>query len=248
MKQFFIAILTTITFCNVAAQSVDSTAKYIWKNETTTISAAVEIYGLQASNKSFCIFYINNVDTVYNSISDSLFNEFVNISTLQCPVIKVSFYNLLDTVPTQKIKLYAEELSKYVMSDVQKKYPQIRTSNSIISGVDYFAVVALFAAINNPVKINKTALFFNDEENASLLSFVNNADAKKLKGKVYVYVNHQNIEDDLVDSLTTSIGLNSSIVLYRFDHLGEQVSPTLFEEAYNWLLADGNNYIIRSQD
>ncbi len=248
MKPVVSFILYISIFFNATAQPSDSAVKYIWKNEATNVSASIEIYGIQQPNKPYCLFYFNNVDTVYNNISDSLFNEFVNISTLKCPVIKISFYNLTDTLPVQKIKLYREEFLKFILADVQKRYTQIRTNNLIISGVNYFAMVALSIAINDPLNINKTALFFNEEENAVPLNTVTAADAKRLKGKLYFYVNHQNKDDKFVDSLTTNLALNSTIVLYRFDHLGDLVSSSIFEEAYKWLLADGNNYIIQNDD
>ncbi len=248
MKFLLSTILSVFIICNTSAQSLDSTIKYIWKNDVTNISAAIEIYGLQQKNSSFCVFYLNNVDTVFNNISDSLFGEFVNISVLKCPIIKVNFYNNQDTLPTKKIKMYAEEMSKFILADVQKRFPQIKTNNLIISGVDYFALVALSAAINEPLQINKTALFFNEQENAALLSSLTSADAKRLKGKLYFYINHQNDDDKFTDALTTNLALNSSIVLYRFDYYGDLISPNIFEEAYNWLLADGNNYIIRGVD
>ena len=248
MKIILSIILSVFISFVASAQSSDSTVKYIWKNEVTKVSASVEIFGLQQTSRSYCVFYLNNVDTVYNTISDSLFNEFVNISALKCPIVKVSFYNMLDSIPTKRIKIYAEELSKFILTDVQKRYPQIRTNNLIISGVDYFALVALTAAISDPRKVNKTALFFNEEESATLLNNVTSADAKKLKGKLYFYVNHQNKDENFADSLTTNLALNSSIVLYKFDHFGELLSSNIFEEAYNWLLANGNNYIIRNDD
>ncbi len=248
MKLFFSIILATVIIFNSAAQSLDSSVKYIWKNEATNITASVKIYGLQQTNKSFCIFYLNSVDTVYNNISDSLFNAFVNISMLNCPVIKINFYNVADTVSGKKIKLYAEEFSKFILNDVQKKYPRIRTHNLIVSGVDYFAMVALSAAIDNPQKINKTALFFHDIENTALLGNVSVADAKKLKGKLYLYINSQNKEDKLADSLANDLALNSTIVLYKFVDFGSLETSSIFKEAYNWLLADGNNYIIRNND
>ena len=248
MKHFVSIILTIIIFFNSAAQSLDSTLKYIWKNKTTNITASIEIYGLQHTNKSFCIFYLNSVDTIYNNVSDSLFKKFVNISTLNYPIIKINFYDVVNAVPDKKIKLYAEEFSKFILNDVQKKYPQIRTHNVIVSGVDFFAAVALFAATNNPQKINKTALFFNNVENTAHVINVSEADAKKLKGKLYLYVNHQNKEDKFADSLAKGLTLNSSLVLYKFDQFSSLGSSKVFEEAYNWLSVEGNNYIIRDED
>jgi hypothetical protein len=241
-------ILPLFIFFKSTAQSSDSTIKYIWKNDASNITASVEIYGLKKADNSYCIFYLNAVDTVYNNNSDSLFNTFVNISTLNCPILKISFYDMLDTVPAKKIKLYGQEFSKFILADVHKKYPQIRTNNPIISGVNYFAIVALSASINNPIKINKTALFFNKNSNIGELRDIGIGEVKNLKGKLYIYINHENIGDNFADFLVNDIALNSSTVLYKFDYFGDIEPSKVFEEAYNWLLADGNNYIIRNDN
>ena len=248
MKTFLSTLIAVILFLNSAAQSLNSRVKYIWKNGATNITAAIEISGLQHTNKSVCIFYLKSVDTVYNKFSDSLFNKFVGTYLLNYPIVKISFFNISDTVIGKKIKLYGEEFSKFILADVQKKYPQIKTNNLVVAGVDNFALAALFAATNNPLKINKTALFFNNVENTSLLRYVNMADAKKLKGKLYLYVNHQNNQDTFADSMAKDLVLNSVVVLYKFDFFGNNESSKVFEEAYNWLFAEGNNYIIRDDD
>lgn len=248
MKLFLSFILVFFIFFYSKAQTVENTVKYIWKNDVTNISASVEIYGLQKSNNSFCIFYLNSADTVYNNISDSLFNYFVNISTLNCPVIKINFYNFLDTVPQHKIKLYAKEFSEFILADISKKYLQINTGNLLVSGIDIFGAVALFSAINDPLKINKTALFMNENKESVLSLTVSATDAKKLKGKLYLYVNHQESYTGFTDSLANNIGINSSAVLYKYDVFDKRISTAVISEAYKWLLADGNNYIIEDVD
>ena len=236
----------TFIFSHTIAQSLDSTAKYIWTNEETKISASVEIFGLQLASKQYCVFYLTNVDTVYNNISDSLFKEFVNRSTLKCPIIKISFYNLLDSTPPQKIRLYENALTKFIVADVQKRFPKINTQNLVITGIDFFAVVALAVAIKKPTQINKAALFFNEEENVRLLNSVLSS-AKRLKGKVYLFVNHK-LSKDFIESPIEDLANNSSIDLYKFDYFGDLLPSSIFEEAYHWLLAEGNNYIIRNND
>lgn len=243
-----LAIISVLVFSfNVTAQLVGSSDKYIWKNEKTTISAAIQIYGGKQSTSSYCIFYLNSVDTVYNNISDSLFNAYVNLSSLKCPIVKVSFYNNPDTISETRMKLYAAEFSNSIIADVMKKLPAVKSNNFIVSGIDFFAAVVLYASSINANKINKTALFLNETDNAALLKNIGLTEIKKLKGKLYLYVNHQHKEKLFADTVATNIALNSNIVLYKFDHFGTYLSSNIFSEAYNWLLADGNNYIIRDE-
>lgn len=247
MKIIFSIILILSLYFEVTAQSQDSNIKYIWKNDLSNIAAAINIYGSQQNKNSFCIFYLNSVDTVYNNISDSLFNEFANISSLICPVVKISFYNIPDTNSTIKMKSYAEEFTNFILTDVLKKLPSVKSNNFIVSGLDFYAAVVLYAATTNAKKINKTALFLHETDNAGILKNIGSADLKKLKGKMYIYVNHQQSEKLFADVLATDIVLNSNVVLYKFDHFGNYQSSFIFDEAYNWLLADGNNYIIRGE-
>ena len=249
MKIFISIIITVFSYFTSVAQQTDNSIKYIWKNDATNITAAVEIYGIQKSDKSsYSIFYLNNVDTAFKTYSDSLFHAFVNMSTLNCPLIKISFYNAVAPVTSVKVALFAEEFSQFILGDIKKKYPQIKTNKPIVSGLNFFAIVALVVAINNPLNINKTALFFNENGATDLSGIVSLAEAKKLKGKLYLYVNHQKIKQSFTDALANYLALNSSAVLYKLDNYDCLDTVKVFEEAYNWLMAEGNNYIISNED
>ena len=249
MKNLVIIIISVFSCFKTVAQQTDNSIKYIWKNDTTNITAAVEIHGLQKYNKSsFCIFYLNSVDTAFKSFSDSLFNSFVNISNLNCPLIKISFYNDVAPVTGKKATSFADEFSYSILGDIQKKYPQLKTNMSIVSGLNFFAIVALVISSNNPLKINKTALFFNENTHIDLSGIIGLAEAKKLKGKIYLYVNHQKTSESFVDTLANFLALNSSAVLYKLDHYVSIDTLADFEEAYYWLMAEGNNYIIKNED
>ena len=249
MKIFASIIITVFSYFTSVAQETDNSIKYIWKNDATNITAAVEVYGLQKSIKSSsCIFYLNNVDTAFKTYSDSLFHAFVNMSTFNCPLIKISFYNAVEQVTGTKVALFAEEFSQFILGDIKKKYPQIKTNKPIVSGLNFFAIVALVVAINNPQNINKTALFFNENDAIDLSGIVSLAEAKKLKGKLYLYVNHQKTGESFTDALANDLALNSSAVLYKLDHYDSLDTIKVFEEAYYWLMAEGNNYIISNED
>ena len=248
MKFYLCAILIIASVLKVVAQNGDSSIKYIWKNETMHIDAVVEISNLQKNKSASSIYFLKNVDTVYNSATDSLFQTFTNSSFLNCPVIKISFYNSDDSIPDKKIKLYSDAFIKFILPDLQKKYRQLNSNNIIVSGINDFSLVALFIATNNPYKINKTALFFNDDGDFSKFNMFNLEGLKHLKGKLFMYVNHQNYNDVFTDSLAANLALASSTVLYKYDHYGNLLPFNIFIEAYKWLMTDGNNYIIENTD
>ena len=246
MKFFLCAILVMASTLKLVAQTGDSTIKYIWKNETTHIIAAIEMYGLQ-KNKSACsMYFLKNVDTAYNSATDSLLRNFTNISFLNCPVIIINFYNYDDSVSDNNIKLYSNTFTKFILPEIEKKYPALSASNIIVSGINDLALVALLSTINNPFKIKKTALFFNDKVNFSAMTPRNLETSKNLKGKLFIYVNHQNYTVAFKDSFIANLALESSAVFYKYDHYDNPLPHNLFMEAYKWLMADGNNYIIKN--
>ena len=231
---------------NASAQTGDSTTKYIWINEATHINAAIEIFGLQKSKSACSIYFLKNVDTAYKSASDSLIHIFTNSPPLNCPVVKISFYNSDASISDKKIKLYSDAFNKFILPDIQKKYKKLNSTNIILSGLNEFSKVALFSAANNSNKIKKTALFFNDNIDFSKITTPNMEGLKNLKGKLFMYVKHQNFNDVITDSLAINLTLASSIVLYKYDHYGNLLPLNIFIEAYKWLMADGNNYNIES--
>lgn len=245
MKFYLCAILIIASALKVIAQNGDSSIKYIWVNEKTPISAVIEIYGLQKSKSACSIYFLKNVDTVYNSGTDSLFQTFTNRPFLNCPIIKISFINY-DSVSDKKIKLYSDAFIKLILPDIQKKYQQLNSNNLIVSGMNDFALVALFSGTINSFKINKTALFFNEDVDFSKITLLNLEGFKHLKGKLFIYVNHQNYDDVFTDSLASNIALTSPAVLYKYDNYANLLPFNIFIEAYKWLMAEGNNYIIEN--
>ena len=241
MKLFCI-IISTLLFCYNANAQLNNGVKYIWQNEVTKINASVEIYETSIKKSKGSIYFITNVDTSFNSYSDSLFNQFVASATFQYNVVKISFYNLYDS---SKMALFSNELMNYILPDVSKKYKFINKADAVISGVNDYAIVALHAAINYSDKINKTAIFFNEYQPSVLLCAELETSSKLIKGKLFMYVNSEEENGLMTDSLAENLALNSAILLYKFDDVNGAATKNIFTEAYNWLMADGNNYVLK---
>jgi hypothetical protein len=244
VKLFFAKILTIIFFVNADAQVI-GTVKYIWQNEATKINASVEVYNTEHKKNKGCIYFITNVDTAFNSKSDSLFKQFIISSTLQYNVVKVSFYNVYDS---SKLSFFSKELMDFILPDISKKYKFLDDADVVISGINNYALVALHTAINYSDKINKTALFFNDYQPDVMLCATLESSSKLIKGKLFMYVNTQDEEGLSTDSLAEKLALNSSILLYKYDDVNAHASQLIFTEAYNWLMADGNNYVLKTDN
>jgi hypothetical protein len=248
VKFYCTIVVSFFIFYNSYAQQKDSVERYIWKNEATGISAAIEIFGLQNTNATTCIYFLNNADTIYNNQSDSFFSRFAPVSALLCPVLKISFYNFYDSVLSNKLKMFAKEFETSVLQDIKKKYKQLSHNNFIVAGMNDFAIVALLSAAGSKVKMNKTALFFNSyQADDSLLTFIK-ASSKGITGKLYMYIANAESDDVFTDKLATDLGLNSSVVLYKLQQFSFDSETDYFTEAYKWLLANGNNFIIKTID
>ena len=249
MKLLISAILIFLfSFNNVTAQVVDTTVKYIWKNEETKFTAAIEINGLQSKKNNSIIYFLKEVDTVYNFHSDSLFEAFTNNSLLNCIIVKISFYNLGDSISEKKIKLFSDEFCNKIVPDFLQKFKLPPTANLIISGINNLAQVALYSTLKNYKKINKTALFLNSNISQSLLNIFNNEDYQHLFGKLFIYVKHENNIESFTDSLAVKLALASSGVIYKYDDFESRLPVNIFFDAYKWLIAEGNNYIIKTND
>ena len=242
--KFLFAIIPFILFCENANAQFADTIKYVWQNETTKINASIEIYNAENTKSKGCIYFITHSDTSFKSISDSLFNKFI-ASSSQLNIVKISFYNLYDT---NKLSLFSTELINFILPDLAKKYKQLSNSTLILAGINDYALVALHAAMYNSEKINSTALFFNEYKPETAFSKELKSSPKQLKGKLFMYVNGGEENSLLTDSLAENLALNSSIILYKYDDENVQASKNIFTEAYNWLIADGNNYVLKTDD
>ena len=244
MKLIGIMILALL-ICENAHAQFNGGVKYIWQNDVTKINASVEIYSADIEKSKGCIYFITNVDTSFNSKPDSIFKQFIASSTVQCTIVKISFYNLYDS---SKISQLSSELINFILPDVAKKYKNIAKATPILIGVNDYALVALHAAIFHSDKITNTALFFNEYQPNMVVCAALKSSSKLIKGKLFMYVNSEEENGLVTDSLAESLALNSSIVLYKYDDVNARVSKTIFTEAYNWLLADGNNYVLKTDD
>ena len=232
-------------FCNNVNAQLANAVKYIWQNDSTKINASVEIFENDSKKSNGCIYFISNVDTTFNGYPDSLFKQFVASSTLQYNVVKISFYSLFDT---SKMSVYSKELMSFILPDVMKKYKSLCKTDAVISGINDYALVALHAAIHYSDKINKTAVFFIDYLPNEFLCKELELSFKLIKGKLFMYVNGNEENSFSTDTLAENLALHSSIVLYKYDDDNAIATKYIFTEAYKWLMADGNNYILKTED
>ncbi|MFC4262038.1 hypothetical protein ACFOWM_04050 [Ferruginibacter yonginensis] len=119
----------------------------------------------------------------------------------------------------------------------------------ILIGLNDMAAIVLLQAAHHPTIFNKSMLWFNHQ---SYLGFVEDFDIslyKQLKGKLFVY----NVATAAtaataanINAAIDTVALHSKLVIYNLNDYGKNYpSQKVLQQATNWLLANGNNYIIR---
>ena len=244
MKLFSVIILSILFNEEIQAQVLNA-EKYIWQSETTKTSASIEIFDNDYKKSKGYIYFISTVDTAYNSYADSLFTYILNSSANKSTLIKISFYPTLDS---SKMSVLSEELMKFIIPDLTKKFSLFTKANAVLVGINDYGLVALHTATYYSDKINKTAVFFNNYLPDEFLCNQICLTASLIKGKLFMYVNGNDEIKVLTDKFAEKLALNSSILLYKYDEENADTSISIFTEAYNWLVADGNNYIITTED
>ncbi|MCY7292262.1 MAG: hypothetical protein LH615_08780 [Ferruginibacter sp.] len=243
--KLFCVIISAILFCDHLNAQLTSAVKYIWQNDSTKINASIEIYDTDNKKSRGSIYFITNVDTTFNSHPDNFFKQFIASSTLQYTFIKISFYPSFDS---SKMSVFSKELMDFILPDVSKKYKLFSKGDAVISGINDYALVALHAAIHYSDKINKTAVFFNDYVPNVFLCNQLETSSRLIKGKLFMYVNGEEENSFITNTLAEKLAIYSPIVLYKYDDVNALASKYIFTEAYNWLMADGNNYVLKTED
>jgi hypothetical protein len=241
--------LTIFIFCGnhfLLAQNVANTIEYIWESNDGKTTARISIKPAleKASNKT--IFYFiamhdsineNFVDINYDSITKSLPTSYTGV--------KISLSQKLDSQEVRDLFLLSTLLVNDIFPFINKSWVLPKVNNTIIAGVDAGAEVALISALSFPNKFNKTALFFNKPFAGFAYSNQFDVLAPNIKGKLFMYVKHADGELNIIDEMANRLALKSSIMLYKIDAYNEEAIS--FEDGYKWLMADGNNYVIKTE-
>jgi hypothetical protein len=228
------------------AQNVTNTTEYIWESNDGKTVAQISINPALESASNKTIFYFITVqDSINNNLLDSSYNSIVSALPTSCTAIKISLSQKLDSQDILDLFALSTLVVKQIFPFVQKQCALCKEGNSIIAGVDAGAEIALISVVSYPNKFNKTALFFNKAFAGFAHSNQFDVLAPNIKGKLFLYVKHKENEINVIDDMTNRLALKSSIMFYKIDTYEENVIS--FEDGYKWLMADGNNYIIKTE-
>ncbi len=240
---------TIFIFCCshfLLAQNATNTIEYTWQSNDGKTAAQIFIKAAleNASNKTV-FYFIALQDSVSNNVVDTVYNSIVAALPTSCTAIKISLSQKLDSIEVRDFFALSKLLVTEVLPFVHQKYAAAKNANTTLAGIDAGAEIALISALSFPDKFNKTALFFNKAFAGFTYSNQFDVLAPSIKGKLFLYVKHTENEINIIDDMVIRLALKSSIMLYKIDVYEEE--NIYFEDGYKWLMADGNNYIIKTE-
>ncbi len=228
----------------VHAQADTKPLKYAIALDSTNID--IEIWpAVQAANNTF--FLITFKDSLSGFVADTVFQNLTKEFSEKASFVKIIFDAGSDTVSDKKIAAFVNGISNEIIPALRKNYPKIIADNFILAGLNTGAIIAIVSTCTFPEKINKAAAFFENYE--PLVSYKNAIDivAAKIKGKLFIHTSQNNITINTINLLVDNIALKSSAMLYKIDNFEDTLSEDILSEAYHWLMANGNNYIIKTE-
>lgn len=241
--------LTIFIFCCnhfLHAQNITNTSRYKWESNDGKTTAQISInLALENASSKTVFYFIAMQDSINENFVDTSSSSIFNELPSSCTTIKIVLSQKLDSQEVRDFFALSKLVANEIFSFVDKIYPLFKTGNFIISGVDVGAEVALTSALAFPNKFNKTALFFNKPFSAFAYSNQFDVLVSSIKGKLFMYVKHAENELNVMDEIINKIALKSSIMLYKIDV--QEDNNISFEDGYKWLMAAGNNYIIKTE-
>lgn len=239
MMKFLFSIILLAVGTNCFSQDNHfDTQKILLCNDSTRITINVKVIKSagndNASNTIFCITQNND-------------SSFDNIEKLT-PIYKVKINFSFDEgkMDGNIVSTLTKYLQHYIFDTLKKEQPSIFAKNNLFYGANDGAIIALNMALQNPEKINKTAVYFTDYAVSPSLSNYLNEDAAKLKGKLFVFTKSLENKIVVLDVLILTLALKSTAMFYRIDDF-DKATDSADTMGYKWLLADGNNIILKTE-
>lgn len=126
--------------------------------------------------------------------------------------------------------------------------------NTIIAGSSMGGLISYYAMLKHPDIFGKAGVFSPAFWTAEAIKPMTDSLGSKVKGKLFFYIGEQEGKkymDDMLD-VVERLGKRSSTMIYTaVDPDGihnEAAWSKWFGEFYNWITADGYNYIIKTKD
>ncbi len=149
---------------------------------------------------------------------------------------------------------YLEFISQTMKPFIDKKYRTLSSKeNTIIAGSSMGGLISYYAMIKQPEIFGKAGIFSPAFWTAPAIRSLTDSVAIKVSGKFFFYIGKQegdNYVDDMV-KIQESLAEKSNALIYSvIDDDGmhnETAWRKWFPEFYCWIMADGFNYVIKTE-
>lgn len=239
-----------LLFSNQLLQAQDTTSKtiyYDWASKGNGLNAKISIKSsADLIAVKTALYYLVLQDSSKENLIDSNYIAICKMVPANTIVFNINLSlkkdSLNNPIFLELAKLYVEEL----IPNITKQFPQYACKDYILAGTNEAAVIAFCMASISPDKFNKTALFFNSYAPGFAMSNQFDSLAAKLKGKLYLQISNNKNQFNTIDFMANVLALKSSIMLFKIDEDNTNDFVLDFKEGYNWLIANGNNFIIKT--
>ncbi len=239
-----------LLFSNQLLQAQDTTGKtiyYDWASKGNGLNAKISIKSstdFTAVKTAF--YYIVLQDSSEDNFIDSNYITICKMVPASTIVFHINLSLKKDTLSNPIFLELAKVFNRELIPTITRQFSQYACKDFVLAGTNESAVIAFCMASISPDKFNKTALFFNGYAPGFAMSNQFDSLANNIKGKLFLQVSNNNNQFNTIDFMANVLALKSSIMLFKIDEDDTNDFVTDFKEGYNWLTANGNNFIIKT--
>lgn len=150
---------------------------------------------------------------------------------------------------------YVDFITQTLKPYIDQHYRTLASrENTLIAGSSMGALISYYAMLKRPDVFGKAGLFSPSFWASPAMKPLTDSVAGKMNGKFFFYAGAKEGDSFIHDSgqIQESLGERSSAMIYSvIDPNGshnEQAWRKWFAEFYNWIMADGFNYVVRTKE
>lgn len=150
---------------------------------------------------------------------------------------------------------YLAFLTETLKPYIDKRYRTLSSKeNTLIAGSSMGGLISYYAMLKRPDIFGKGGIFSPAFWTAAAIKPLTDSLAGKMNGKLFFYMGGKEGGSYIQDMLDVreSLGKKSSAMIYSLIHPysmhNEQAWRKWFAEFYNWIMADGFNYVVKTKE
>ncbi len=228
--------------------------------------------GYEKSNKRYPVLYMHDAQNIFDEHTagygewgvDESLDSLIKNGKKACIVVgiengprRLNEYNpfYFERFGEGEGEAYVNFLTETLKPFIDSQYRTlVNKENTIIAGSSMGGLISYYACLKRPDVFGKAGVFSPAFWTADSIKKMTDSLGNKMKGMYFFYMGGLEGETYLADMLgiCDKLGRSSSAYLYTaIDAEGlhnEKAWRKWFAEFYQWITADGNNYIIKTSD